>query len=386
MSIVAIILAAGSSSRMGRPKQVLPLGGKSLVRWSAEAATGSRAATTIVVTGAAGDAVAGELAGLPVQIVHNPDYAEGMSTSLRAGLRAAPTDAEAVVVLLADQPFVDATVVDGLIGLYEQRPAPIVRPRYDGQPGNPVLWDRALFDELLAQTGDQGGRSVLQRHVSEIIWLDLPDARVQLDVDTPEAYASLTASESPPSPAPSQPHPHDDALRYCQSCATPLETRPVRFDNNRPHPTCPACGFIVWSDPKVAVLAVIPWEGGILLGRRTQNPGKGKWSFPSGFVDRGEPVEEALTREVQEETGLIVDVIGLVGVYSARGNPVIVLAYAVEPRAGALVGEDDLVDLRGFPSERLPEMAFAHDERIVQDWLAFRSRSTRRSERAGPAR
>ena len=382
MSIVAIILAAGSSSRMGRPKQVLPLGGKSLVRWSAEAATGSRAATTIVVTGAAGDAVGMELAGLSVQIVHNPDYAQGMSTSLRAGLRAAPADAEAAIVLLADQPFVDAGVVDGLIGLYEQQRPPIVRPRYDGQPGNPVLWDRSLFDELLAQTGDQGGRSVLHQHAKEIVWLDLPDARVQLDVDTPEAYASLTASETPPTTESSQPHPHDNALRYCQRCATPLELRPVRFDNNRPHPTCPACGFIVWSDPKVAVLAVIPWEGGVLLGKRTQDPGKGGWSFPSGFVDRGEPLEEALTREVQEETGLVVDITGLVGVYSARGNPVVVVAYAVEPRGGTLVGEDDLTDLCGFPTDRLPEMAFQHDERIVRDWLALRERTAaRRSAR-----
>jgi molybdenum cofactor cytidylyltransferase len=199
MSIVAIILAAGSSSRMGRPKQVLPIGGKSLVRWAVEAAIDSRAASTIVVTGAAAEAVAGELTGLPVQIVHNPAFAEGMSTSLRAGLRAAPPDTEAVVVLLADQPFVGAEVVNGLIELYEQRHAPIARPRYDGQPGNPVLWDRALFGELLAQTGDQGGRSVLQKHAKEVAWLDLPDARAQLDVDTPEAYASLTHCEQHPS-------------------------------------------------------------------------------------------------------------------------------------------------------------------------------------------
>jgi 8-oxo-dGTP diphosphatase len=284
--------------------------------------------------------------------------------------------------LLADQPFVNSGVVDGLIALYEQRQPPIARPRYDGQPGNPVLWDRSLFDELLAQTGDQGGRTVLQKHAQKIAWLDLPDARVQMDVDTPEAYASLTAEQGPPATEPSQPHPHDNAQKYCQRCAAPLEIRPVRFDNNRPHPTCPACGFIVWTDPKVAVLAVIPWEGGILLGERTQDPGKGGRSFPSGFVDRGEPLEEALVREVLEETGLTVEIEGLIGVYSARGNPTVVIAYAVEPRGGTLRGEDDLIDLRAFPADALPPMAFAHDERIVRDWRAFRARSAQQP--AGP--
>jgi ADP-ribose pyrophosphatase YjhB (NUDIX family) len=162
---------------------------------------------------------------------------------------------------------------------------------------------------------------------------------------------------------------------YCQRCATPLQMLPNSHDNGRIHPTCPACGFVVWHDPKVAVLAVVPWEGGILLGRRTEHPGVGKWSFPSGFVDRGEPVEAALRREVLEETGLSIDILGLVGVYSARGNPTVVIAYAVEPTGGTLVGLDDLRDLQGYSTDALPEMAFAHDERIVRDWLAFRARA-----------
>ena len=83
--------------------------------------------------------------------------------------------------------------------------------------------------------------------------------------------------------------------------------RPVAYDGGKEHPVCPACGLVVWRDPKVAALTVIPWDGGILLGRRTQNPGKGRWSFPSGFVDRGEVVEEAAVRETREETGLEID-------------------------------------------------------------------------------
>jgi molybdenum cofactor cytidylyltransferase len=374
MSVAAIVLAAGSSSRMGRPKQVLPVGGKSLVRRAVEAAIGSTGRRTIVVTGEARDQVEAELEGLPVQIVHNPDYQQGMSTSLRAGLAALPADAEAVVVLLADQPFVDASVVDSLIGHYQQKRSPIVRPRYAGEPGNPVLWDHSLFDALAAQTGDQGGRTLLREHASEIAWLDLPDARQQFDVDTPEAYAQV--AEEPP---PAADHNHDSAERFCQRCGRALEIRPVRYDHDRPRPTCPACGYIVWSDPKVAVLAVIPWDGGILLGRRSMNPGKGRWSFPSGFADRGEPLEEAIQREVREETGLDVDVVGLVGVYSARGNPVVVVAYAAEPRSSRLTATDDLAELQGFPADNLPDLAFSHDERIVRDWLALRSRLTRAS-------
>src|SRR4051812_44286106 len=154
MNVTAIVLAAGTSSRMGQPKQLLPFEGKSLVRRAAEAAVHSKARQTIVVTGAANDRVDAELGGLAVMLVHNPDYDQGMSTSLKAGLRAVRPEMDAAVVLLADQPYVDAAIVDGLIDLYEQTNARIVRPRYGGQPGNPVLWDRGLFDMLMHQEGD----------------------------------------------------------------------------------------------------------------------------------------------------------------------------------------------------------------------------------------
>ena len=135
-----------------------------------------------------------------------------------------------------------------------------------------------------------------------------------------------------------------------------------------------ACDFVVWNDPKVAVLTVVPWDGGILLGRRGQQPGQGLWSFPSGFVDRGEVVEKAAQRETLEETGLNVDITGLIGVYSTAGRPVIVIAFAAEVRSGTLKAEEDLTDLAGFPPDALPEMAFPHDHQIVHDWLALRER------------
>lgn len=413
MKVAAVILAAGTSSRMGRPKQLLRYQGASLVRRAAEVAVASRAQQAIVVTGAARVQVEAELGGLAVMLVHNPEYAEGMSASLRSGLRAVRPDVDAVVVMLADQPLVDAAVVDALIDRYEQSGARIVRPRYGGVPGNPVLWDATFFEELMAQEGDQGGRSLLQVHVDQIAWLDLPDASLQTDVDTPEAYAALTGGASPdegsgvgadeggadegdgdrtvaaagpaaghdsgsaagaPVADPASTHPHVGGIRFCARCAGPLAVRPIAYDNGREHLSCGNCGFVVWADPKVAALTVLPWEGGVLLGLRNQNPGKGRWSFPSGFVDRGEPVEEAARRETREETGLEVDITDLVGVYSEPGNPVIVIAYAAEPTGGALKAGDDLTELRAYDPEHLPELAFAHDERIIRDWQAVRAR------------
>jgi molybdenum cofactor cytidylyltransferase len=397
MIVTAIVLAAGASARMGQPKQLLLFEGKPLVRRAAEAALRSRAKGTIVVTGAARAEVEAALAGLAVRIEHNPEYAEGMSTSLRKGILAVRPEVDAAIVLLADQPFVDAAIVDQLIELYERTRSKIVRPRYGGVPGNPVLWDRSLFDALIQQRGDQGGRVLLQEHEDDVAWLELSDALLQTDVDTPEAYQALTGEAPPPSasdgggnggastaapgalpnsrPAPADTgHPHTGGFRFCPRCATPLVVKPISYDQNRHHPACPACEFVVWNDPKVAVLTVIPWEGGILLGRRGQHPGEGLWSFPSGFVDRGEVVEEAAKRETLEETGLVIEVTGLVGVYSTAGKPVIVIAYAAEVVGGALHAEEDLTDLAGFAPDALPEMAFPHDARIVQDWLALRER------------
>ncbi len=402
MNVAAIILAAGTSSRMGQPKQLLPYEGRSLVRRAVEAAVGSRTHQTVVVTGAAREAVENELSGLAVMLVHNPDFADGMSTSLRVGLKAIRPEVDAVVVMLADQPFVDASVVDGLIDRYEQSGAKIVRPRYGDVPGNPVLWDSSHFAALAAQEGDQGGRSLMQAHKDQIAWLELPDAILQTDVDTPEAYASLTGANSavpkaddtagqasqdvvagghdgdepatPPVPDTASSHPHVGSIRFCARCATPLEMLPISYDNNREHLACPACHYVVWEDPKVAALTVVPWQGGVLLGLRNQNPGKGRWSFPSGFVDRGEPVEEAARRETREETGLEVDIMGLIGVYSAPGNAVIVIAYAGEPTGGELRAGDDLSELRAYAPDALPELAFAHDDDIIRDWQALRER------------
>ena len=168
----ALILAAGASTRMGRPKQLLDWGGRPLVRAAAETALAARLDPLLVVVGGARAGVEAALAGLPLMIVANPDYASGQSTSLRAGIGALGPDAGAVVVLLGDQPFVSAAIVERLVAEWRASAAPIVAPTYAGQRGNPVLFARALFPELLAIQGDQGARAVLAADRARIHLVD----------------------------------------------------------------------------------------------------------------------------------------------------------------------------------------------------------------------
>src|ERR671928_1580444 len=105
--------------------------------------------------------------------------------------------------------------------------------------------------------------------------------------------------------------------RYCSRCGTVLE---ARYQEDRERPTCPACGFIHYLDPKVAVAVVLGDEHGVLLGKRRIDPGSGRWSFPAGYVNRGEVLEEAAVREVEEELGVQVQLDRLIGVYSSRGD------------------------------------------------------------------
>jgi len=189
--VAALILAAGASSRMGSPKQLLDWEGQPLVRAAAEVALAARLEPLLVVVGGAQAAVADALAGLPLRIIANPDYAAGQSTSLRAGIAALGQDADAVVVLLGDQPFVTAAIVERLVAEWQASGAAIVAPTYAGQRGNPVLFARAVFPELLAVEGDQGARSVLAADRARVRLVAFDNPRPLADIDTPEDYARL---------------------------------------------------------------------------------------------------------------------------------------------------------------------------------------------------
>jgi molybdenum cofactor cytidylyltransferase len=189
--IAAIILAAGSASRMGRPKQLLDWGGRPLVRVVAEQALAASLGQVLVVVGAARDAVTATLEGLPVRIVANPDYAVGQSTSLRAGVATLGPDIAAALVMLGDQPFVTPAILGRIVAEWRSSGASIVAPVYAGQRGNPVLFARAVFPELLAISGDQGARGVLAADPERVRPVTFDDGRPLADIDTPEDYQGL---------------------------------------------------------------------------------------------------------------------------------------------------------------------------------------------------
>ena len=143
--------------------------------------------------------------------------------------------------------------------------------------------------------------------------------------------------------------------------------------DGRERPVCDTCGSVTYLDPKVAVAVVVAREGRLLLGRRaawTRSPGT--WSFPAGFVERGEKVEDAAIREVREETGLDVTLGAFLGVYSHTGNPVVLLAWAAESSTGNAVPGDDLTELVWVSPSSLPPLAFDHDPAIIARWLETR--------------
>ncbi|MFP4437630.1 MAG: NTP transferase domain-containing protein [Chloroflexaceae bacterium] len=201
--IYGLLLAAGTSSRMGHPKQLLDWHGQPMVRHVAQQVPASNLAGLIVVVGAAADRVQAALAGLEITVVTNPDYATGQASSLRAGLRVVPATVDAVVVLLADQPLVTPALINTLVATFRQEcalaaPGPLaIIPCYRGQRGNPVLLARALFPELQQLQGDVGARAVLQRYASQIYWLDTTDPAVITDIDTLEAYERQKKNREP---------------------------------------------------------------------------------------------------------------------------------------------------------------------------------------------
>ena len=155
--------------------------------------------------------------------------------------------------------------------------------------------------------------------------------------------------------------------RFCPTCGTPLTSQ---RHGTQDRPTCPACGFVYFADPKVAVAVVITANGRVLLGRRSNEPGRGRWALPAGYVDRGEALEAAAAREAREELNVAVAINRLIGLYSTEGDPVILAVYAATIIGGKPHAGDDLDAVGHFAMDGLPELAFARDEEIVRGELA----------------
>jgi len=194
-SIAAVILAAGRSTRMGGPNKLLAeIGGRPLVRIAVEEALASRARPVIVVTGHQREQVEAALQGLDVRRVHNPNFADGLSTSVKTGLAAVPPEADGAVVCLGDMPQVRAPLIDKLIAAFDpERIALVVIPTIDGKRGNPVIWSRRFFPELMALEGDVGARNMIARYAEAVVEVPLTDTAALIDVDTPEALAEVKA-------------------------------------------------------------------------------------------------------------------------------------------------------------------------------------------------
>jgi molybdenum cofactor cytidylyltransferase len=194
-NIAALVLAAGRSSRMGGPNKLLAdIGGRPLVRIIAEEVLASPARPVVVVTGHQRERVEAALAGLPVTFAHNPQFADGLGTSLKAGIAALPADVDGAIVCLGDMPQVDAALIGRLIGAIDpDKGALVAVPTIDGKRGNPVVWSRRFFPDLMAVEGDVGARHLIGRYAEAVVEVPASGIGALTDIDTPEALAALKA-------------------------------------------------------------------------------------------------------------------------------------------------------------------------------------------------
>jgi molybdenum cofactor cytidylyltransferase len=194
-AMAAVVLAAGRSSRMGGPNKLLAdIGGRPLVRIVVEAVLASRARPVVVVTGHERRRVEATLAGLPVTSVHNPNYGEGLGTSLKAGIAGLPAEVDGAVICLGDMPQVDAALIDRLIDAIDpDKGALVAVPTLNGKRGNPVVWSRRFFPDLMAVEGDVGARHLIGHYGEAVVEVPVSDTAVLADIDTPQALAALKA-------------------------------------------------------------------------------------------------------------------------------------------------------------------------------------------------
>ena len=190
--IWAVILAAGESRRMGTQKLLLPFGDTTIVGAVVRTAAASRVDGTMVVLGADRDAIRDALASSKTTFAINDNYQLGMLTSIQAGIRALPPEAAAAVIMLGDQPFLRASVVDAVVAGFENGARGIVIPTFQGRRGHPVLIDLVKYrEEVLAIEPLDGLRALMRAHPGDILEVETGDANILRDLDTPEDYVGL---------------------------------------------------------------------------------------------------------------------------------------------------------------------------------------------------
>jgi molybdenum cofactor cytidylyltransferase len=199
--VAAVVLAAGMSRRMGTPKQLLRIGGETILERTLKNVRASQSAEIVLVVGHAAESVEKEISTEQIRVVHNPDYQQGMGTSLRAGLAAVSADASAAIIVLADQPFVRSETLNKLIACHrESRPQTVIPqiiiPLYKGFRGNPVLLDRSVFAEVQSLSGDVGCRAIFGDHTEGILKLPVDDPGILQDIDSRNDLEALGAAGS----------------------------------------------------------------------------------------------------------------------------------------------------------------------------------------------
>lgn len=190
--VAAIVLAAGMSRRMGTPKQLLRIDGKTVLEHTLEKVRESAVDEIVLVLGYAADAVEKEIPTDGVKVVRNEGYQQGMGTSLRTGIAAVGPETKAALIVLADQPFVQPSTLNSLIEYHGTAQAQIVIPMFRGFRGNPVLLDRSVFPELQELSGDVGCRAIFGSHTENIRKLAVDDAGILLDIDSRDDFDKLT--------------------------------------------------------------------------------------------------------------------------------------------------------------------------------------------------
>jgi molybdenum cofactor cytidylyltransferase len=183
--ISAVVLAAGASRRMGRPKPLVKLRGRTILQHVVANLRASQVDEIVVVLGYRAEEILPTLEGEGCRVVVNPDYDQGMSSSLRQGLGAVHHQAQAVLIILGDQPYISSGIIDLLLGEYDQGRHEIVVPTCGGQRGHPVIFSRKYWPELLSLEGDVGGREILHRHGSEVWPVEVGDPGILRDIDRP---------------------------------------------------------------------------------------------------------------------------------------------------------------------------------------------------------
>jgi len=198
--IGALVLAAGRSRRMAPHNKLLVAdrSGKTMIARVLDNVLSSHARPILVVTGHQDEQVEQALGGRPVRIVHAPDYAEGLSASLKAGIAAVPPECSAVLVCLGDMPLVTGRMIDRLLSMYDPDEGRlIVLPTFRGKQGNPMLWDRRFFAEILRISGDSGARFLIGEHAEAVCEVEMADDAVLRDFDTTESLATLPRGMRP---------------------------------------------------------------------------------------------------------------------------------------------------------------------------------------------